>query len=67
MPVKGWLTGMLSPELIVRGYQLTEDEDFAYLWTPGEQTPKAFSSHGLTIERVEAYIKTGGEQVKIVN
>ena len=56
MTVFGWLTELLSPERIAQGYRLTEDEDFVYLWRPGINEPQVFSSHGATMENIEAHI-----------
>jgi len=56
----GNITALLKPEYAVQGYRLTEDEDFVYLWKPGNTVPVVFSSHGVTMESIEAKIKAGG-------
>ncbi len=57
--LKGYLTGMLSKELIDRGYTLVEDEDFLYLHLEGKLIGK-WSTNGVKdIADIEQFIKGG--------
>jgi hypothetical protein len=58
MPTLGNLTFMLPAYYVVRGWRLTEDEDFVYLWERGNNTPRVFSAQRATIESIVAEIDT---------
>ena len=56
--LKGLLTKMLKQEYIDKGYRLTEDEDFLYLYLPGtEIAPIVFNARNTKIEQVNDAIR----------
>jgi len=57
MPMLGILTNLLDSEYKAEGYVLTEDEDFLYLYSPGNPNPYVFSSHGVTIDTIHGIIE----------
>lgn len=57
MPVLGKITALLAPKYREAGYILNEDEDFVYLYCPGDPHPHIFSAVGATIESIQKYIE----------
>lgn len=60
MVVIGFLTALLKPEHIAKGYTLTEDEDFLYLNKDG----KVFLVYSSHIPNLDPVHKAIEEQIK---
>ena len=57
--LKGILTKMLSKEVQAKGYELSEDEDFFYVYLDGKLVG-VFSRQGINdIEDIEHFIQEG--------
>ncbi len=55
--LKGILTGLLSKESRDKGYELSRDEDFIYLYLDGKLIGTWSIKSGITIQDIENYIK----------
>ena len=57
--LKGILTGLLSKESRDKGYELSKDEDFIYLYLDGKLIGTWSVKSGVTIQDIEQTIKGG--------
>jgi hypothetical protein len=57
--LKGVLTKMLSKEVQAKGYELSEDEDFIYLYLDGKLIGTWSIKSGITIQDIERFIQEG--------
>ena len=56
MPMNGNITSFLEQRYRDKGYMLSEDEDFFYLYVPGDENPLVFSKNSTTVEKINTYI-----------
>ena len=57
--LKGILTGLLSKESRDKGYELSEDEDFIYLYLDGKLIGTWSIKSGVDIPDIERFIQEG--------
>ena len=57
--LKGYLTNLLSQESRDKGYELSEDEDFIYLYLDGKLIGTWSIKSGITIQDIERFIQEG--------
>ena len=57
--LKGILTGLLSKESRDKGYELSKDEDFIYLYLDGKLIGTFVAKAGITIPDIERFIQEG--------
>ena len=55
--LKGILTGLLSKESRDKGYELSKDEDFIYLYLDGKLIGTWSVKSGVTIQDIERFIQ----------
>ena len=55
--LKGILTGLLSKESRDKGYELSKDEDFIYLYLDGKLIGTWSIKSGITIQDIERFIQ----------
>jgi hypothetical protein len=55
--LKGILTSLLSKETQAKGYELSEDEDFVYLYQHGKLNRTWSIKSGVTIQDIEYIIR----------
>lgn len=55
--LKGILTGLLSKESRDKGYELSKDEDFIYLYLDGKLIGTWSVKSGVTIQDIERFIR----------